>query len=775
MYVTRPLSEYRKNPSELKKPPPEGPNSGVLVIQDEESLTTCCFGLCYEVFLRGLPFPQNAALTVRRDDGGQNNTVHRDPAVFIPVLGLPLSSNRYYTYERCGHYSRESSTSDEKEVERVTCCFCIRFNHVHMYKKPQPDPYDIHRQVVITTTSSPSRSYYHAKPIAPNALLPAFLMRQGWTIENSTSTLQDFGLIDDAKGLNVELRSKLPGLDMSAVVGKWYVPFLFVKEGDIIDQVKRSMYYNMTLHQRWEEVFYYENVHNEDCVDVVVDVDIEVEVINVEGQKVDIETTRVDAKGIVWFQVLDQEGKDKKIGLRSMIVERIHSDEESFGWKKIDGNQVKGVDAYCLESCEFRLSRVIEALSVDRIFMIQSSVMIQRGKDFVYTILETLEEVTLGYGQDHCGDWKYQRKPSELTQPPPDGPSSGILVIHDQAPILTTRCFGSYVVVDSSVSGLPFPQNFKLAVSFNSGGDDSTRDPIVFIPVLDKPLSSNCYYAIRRRGKHSGEASASAKEEDLVSWCCCITQVREAKPRQLDPYDTYQQFEIHQKKPSSRYYHATSVAPDGVPPMFLKKKEWSVEYSRSQEFELRDDAKGLNTELRSELPALGTRIVVGKWYVPFVFVKERDPKDQIKTSMYYSMTLEQRWEEVFSCENDKSEDFDVVVDVEVKDEAVKLEGQEMGRGVDANGFVWFGVGDKKVGLGSLVVERMKWVEERFGWTGKGDQKMAVKRLEKPKDGSFWKSYHCYVLIESFVLKRRDESLVITYEFRHVDKVKNKWD
>lgn len=106
MYVTRLLSDYRKNPSELKKPPPEGPNSGVLVIQDEQSLTTCCFGLCYETFLRGLPFPQNAALTVSRDDGGQNNTVHRDPVTFIPVLGLPLSSNRYYTYERCGYYSR---------------------------------------------------------------------------------------------------------------------------------------------------------------------------------------------------------------------------------------------------------------------------------------------------------------------------------------------------------------------------------------------------------------------------------------------------------------------------------------------------------------------------------------------------------------------------------------------------------------------------------------------------------------------------------------------
>ncbi|CAF2258815.1 BnaA08g24240D [Brassica napus] len=373
---------------------------------------------------------------------------------------------------------------------------------------------------------------------------------------------------------------------------------------------------------------------------------------------------------------------------------------------------------------------------------------------------------------------EYRRYPSELTQPPPEGPSSGVLVIHDQhSQIQSTCCFGSCEVVECNHSGLPLTQNLKLAVLFNSGGDDSTNDPIVFIPVLDKPLSSNCYYAIRRRGKYSGEASTSAKEEDIVSCCLCLTQVPEAKPKQLDPYDTYQQFEIHQKKPSSRYYHATSVAPDGVPPWFLKKKEWTVSYSRSQEFELRDDGKGLNKELRSELPALGASVVVGKWYVPFIFVKEKDAKDQIKRSVYYSLTLEQRWEEVFSHENDKSENHDVVVDVEVEDEVVKLGGQEITRGVNENGFVWFGVGDRKIGLRSVVVERMKWEEERFGWRSKGEQEraMVVKRLEeKPKDGSFWKSYHCYVLIESFVLKRMDESLVLTYEFRHADKLKSKW-
>jgi len=36
MYVTRPLSMYKRNPSALSSAPPEGSNSGILIIQDEE-------------------------------------------------------------------------------------------------------------------------------------------------------------------------------------------------------------------------------------------------------------------------------------------------------------------------------------------------------------------------------------------------------------------------------------------------------------------------------------------------------------------------------------------------------------------------------------------------------------------------------------------------------------------------------------------------------------------------------------------------------------------
>ena len=113
---------------------------------------------------------------------------------------------------------------------------------------------------------------------------------------------------------------------------------------------------------------------------------------------------------------------------------------------------------------------------------------------------------------------------------------------------------------------------------------------------------------------------------------------------------------------------------------------------------------------------------------------------------------------------------------------VKLEGQEsIFRETNGGGFVWFSVvgderEDKKIGLGSIVVERTKWEEERFGWLNKAGERSNIKRSERFEGGSsHWKSYRCYVLIESFELTRMDGSLVFTYEFRHVDKLKSKWD
>lgn len=214
----------------------------------------------------------------------------------------------------------------------------------------------------------------------------------------------------------------------------------------------------------------------------------------------------------------------------------------------------------------------------------------------------------------------------------------------------------------------------------------------------------------------------------------------------------------------------------------MRRKGWTVPFSSSQDYGLVDDAKGIvDAKLRYELPGFDKSVVVGKWYVPFLFVKEGDAKDQMKKSMYYSMTLHQRFEEVFFCENvDDDKQFEVVVDVEVETEVVKLKGEKIARetkGVASDGVVWFstvsGTGQEKIGLGIVVLERMKWEEERFGWSKMSSN---IKRSERFEGGSsHWKSYRCYVLVESFELKRSDESSVLTYEFKHVDKLKSKWD
>ncbi|CAA7039293.1 unnamed protein product [Microthlaspi erraticum] len=377
---------------------------------------------------------------------------------------------------------------------------------------------------------------------------------------------------------------------------------------------------------------------------------------------------------------------------------------------------------------------------------------------------------------------EYQRNPSELTLLPTEGPNSGVLVIQDEES-QPTCCFGK--CFDCDLNGLPFPQNTKVTVKYQIGtGDDRIvlLDPVAFIPVLDQPPASNLYYVIKRSGKHTGEACVSAKEGDRVSCCMCFTFVSNAEPKPLDPFDVYQQFEIHRRGSSTQKFFATSVASDGIPPRFLRRKGWAVSFSSSQDFGLVDDAKGIvDAKLRYELPGLDKSVDVGKWYVPFLFVKEGvDAKDQMKRSMYYSMTLHQRFEEVFFCENVDDKQFEVVVDVEVETEVVKLEGEKIARenkGVDSDGVVWFstvsGTGQEKVGLGSVVLERMKWEEERFGWSKMSSN---IKRSERFEGGSsHWKSYRCYVLVESFVLKRIDESLVLTYEFKHVDKLKSKWD
>lgn len=265
----------------------------------------------------------------------------------------------------------------------------------------------------------------------------------------------------------------------------------------------------------------------------------------------------------------------------------------------------------------------------------------------------------------------------------------------------------------------------------------------------------------------------------------------------MHPRDIYQQFEICRKGRFNQIggFVAKSVSPDGFPPKFLARKGWEAYTSTPKDFHL-DEAPGLDTTLRSRLPEfnfpLASRgsspVVVGKWYCPFMFIKEGTPRDQMTRSMYYKMTLEQRWEKIYAFERDSREEHGRLVDVEVEREVVKVGGREVGdvERDGRNGVVWYrGFGKEGgeevcVGLSLEIVEKMEWEERNVGWVGGRDfeRKVRVKKVEEEEeivDGENLTRFGCYVLVERFVLRRLDGSLVLTHDFRHTHQIRTKWE
>ncbi|KAA8529240.1 hypothetical protein F0562_033961 [Nyssa sinensis] len=384
----------------------------------------------------------------------------------------------------------------------------------------------------------------------------------------------------------------------------------------------------------------------------------------------------------------------------------------------------------------------------------------------------------------------YRKFPNSLSSPP-DGPNSGYLVLQDEESE-TTTCFG--LCKNRYLIDLPFPQNKNLTTRYSSGAGENrsvSLDDVVFIPVLNQPLSSNRYYVIKPHGTHKGEAHACSKEEDMTT-CCFCSSVQDVKSRPLDPHDIYQQFAIAPYETtfqSGGRFYAKSVAPDGYPPYFLRRKGWEIYTKTPRNYEL-GEAQGLDTPLRTRLPEFNfplslktsEAVMVGKWYCPFMFIKEGALRNQMKTSMFYEMTLEQKWEKIFECENNGSQGNEVCVDVSVQREVVFVAGREAvwdERNV-VDGAIWFtGFGSAgeeiSVGLSLAIVERMKWEQERVGYGGGGERQIRVKKVEEFGGMSGWIKFGCYVLVERFVLKRMDGSVVMVYDFKHTHQIKCKWE
>ncbi|XP_074274721.1 uncharacterized protein LOC141598827 [Silene latifolia] len=381
----------------------------------------------------------------------------------------------------------------------------------------------------------------------------------------------------------------------------------------------------------------------------------------------------------------------------------------------------------------------------------------------------------------------YKNSPETLSQPP-DGPNSGYLVIQDEEST-PTCCFG--LCKNPAIKDLPFPQNKLLTVEYHVQSGETqyhSYDDVYLIPVINQPLSSNLYYAIKADGRRKGEAYASSKEEDKITCCFCIPCIKDTKPRPFDPQDIYQQFQFSITKTcfNSNMLVAKSVAEDGHPPYFLRRTGWKINGKTPRNFTL-NEVSGLNPSLRAHLPDFNFPIsrqwsnplVVGTWYCPFMFIIEGSEKERIKNSVFYEMTLEQRWERVFGVDNNGyGHEKKVTVDAVVQTEVVRIGGEaaeEAYRNND-NEVVWFKNRDGDVGLSKLIVDRMMWEEERVGWVkGKEGKQVRVVKDEEYGGVIGWRSFGFYVLVESFVLKRNDGSIVMTYDFMHTHQLRSKWE
>lgn len=279
----------------------------------------------------------------------------------------------------------------------------------------------------------------------------------------------------------------------------------------------------------------------------------------------------------------------------------------------------------------------------------------------------------------------------------------------------------------------------------------------------------------------------------MGTFCCC-TYISDLKPRELDPLDIDQQVEIIHKK----HRGFTAVAPNGFPPDFLRRKYWDIYMSTPKTFQLHE-ALGLNSSLRTQLPNFNFSnsdqtsqvLVVGKWYTPFMFVKEDvNLRHQMETSTFYEITLEQRWDKIFECDNVDNNNK-VFVDVFVKTMEVFVSGKREGiwDATDKeNKVIWFRSCDGKekairLGLSLLIVERMVWEEERVGWMGGdslelvGDDRSSVRveRVDEFGEKGGWRKFGCFVLVERFVFKRMDGSIALSCDFKHLSKIRCKWE
>ncbi|KAL4185470.1 hypothetical protein AMTRI_Chr10g230840 [Amborella trichopoda] len=325
---------------------------------------------------------------------------------------------------------------------------------------------------------------------------------------------------------------------------------------------------------------------------------------------------------------------------------------------------------------------------------------------------------------------------------PPEGPFSGHLLIQEDSDgDLSSSCWG--ICRDTSVRGPQFPHNKSL-----------------------RPLSANIYYVVTVYGKHPGLVCTCSRVEEEGTCCFCCRYVKDKNSSPYDPNNIYQHIQVIPKGKHCMYFTGKSVASDGYPRYFYAGKG-------------------------AQLPPLdfpvsqkcSSSVIVGVWYCPFIFIKEKggleNPKQQLKESVYYKMSLEQQWEEIHSCRGHGNET--VTVNTTVRREEGLLMGSEptTGRRDDANSMMWFETKEKKsvqggltgIGLSIAIMEKMRWDQDTEAI--RVDKDEIVERVFHCGNGGEW-TFALYILVERYVIRRMNGGLIFTYTFRHSHQFREKW-
>nr|CAB3480913.1 unnamed protein product [Digitaria exilis] len=342
----------------------------------------------------------------------------------------------------------------------------------------------------------------------------------------------------------------------------------------------------------------------------------------------------------------------------------------------------------------------------------------------------------------------FKSNPEAAAEPPPEGRNTSYLVAKSTRDKEDDE--KTWLGPTGRVMGLPFPQNRVLRVET---GEESAA--VVFVPVPDQPLASNRYYIIVASGKDKGLLMACSREED-VTMCCLHRCIPVVEPRPFDPVDVYQQIEIVQHERGS--FTARAVAADGFPPSILRYKYWTVydrvedRYYESKKIVL-GEARGLDATLRSRrladgVPGAATE-AVGKWYCPFFHIKEHGVtrRDQ----MGRRREMEPVRGDAVRHDGDSSKLASKKVLIGGSVEA-RL---EPGSSWHGGAYMWFTAATtgQRVGVCTMVWERMVWEETKAGW------------VDEEKDaGSVADGW--VVLVERFVVKRMDGSVVLAFDFVH---------